>query len=231
MPRDVDEKRELAALTYGNAGREITQAFDVMNSNMALVAGTLAALLGALAAGELFGQALTTTNVPEFSSVSLLVLALAFPLTIRFFLRSVTAYQNLLRFNGVQKAAWRFLAGEVTWEAFAEHQRIYVHDWKSPKTLWVLIKENLKYGYFWVFVVATLPLLWAFKSTGCSRASLVGLLLIVAGLGWEGWTMKGTRRRYFTTPTEPELDRLNGLMERVPLESRGGQHGARGQRN
>jgi hypothetical protein len=213
MSREVGERRELARLSYENAGREITQAFNTMNSNMTLVAGTLAALLGALGAGELFAGDGRPSGFPEFSSVSLLVLALAFPLVVRFFVRSLIAYQNLLRFNSVQTAAWRFLAGEISWEAYQFHQKVYVHEWKSPKTLWQLIVENLKYGYFWIFVAATLPVAWAFRSADWWCAGIVAAGLLVVGLGWEFETMRRSRHRYFVRPDQAELDQLEALMK------------------
>jgi hypothetical protein len=209
---EVAGKRDLARLTYENAGREITQAFSVMNANMALVAGTLAALLAALGAGELFASEGRSNGFPEFSSVSLLVLTLAYPLVVRFFIRSLIAYQNLLRFNSVQKAAWRFLASEISWEAFERHQSLYVHEWKSPKTLSRLIVENLKYGYFWVFAVATLPLAWAFSSADWQCAGIVAAALLLVGLGWEFETMRRSRGRYFRTPDQTQLDNLERLM-------------------
>jgi hypothetical protein len=45
---------ELAKMAYENAGREISQSFDIQNSNMALAAGALAAILTVIGTGNLF---------------------------------------------------------------------------------------------------------------------------------------------------------------------------------
>ena len=73
-----------------------------MNSNVALAAGTLAAILTVLGAGELFASPAPPPKpsaFPDLSPISLLSFARSFPLVYRFFFRAVIAYQNLLRFE------------------------------------------------------------------------------------------------------------------------------------
>jgi hypothetical protein len=45
---EVEERRALAQLMHQDAGREVTQAFEVMNSNMSFAAGLLATLIAVL---------------------------------------------------------------------------------------------------------------------------------------------------------------------------------------
>ncbi len=205
------ERSETARLAYENAGREISQSFDIQNSNMALVAGTLAAVLTVLGTGEIFRAKTRLGGVPVLSVTSLMVLTIALPLVVRFFIRSMIAYQNLLRFNALQIAAWRFLTGKSVWEAFALHHEIYIEKWRSPRTLRHLMLENLKYGYFWIFAAAVVPLGWGFYLASWHWGRTVSLLLLGGALAWETKTLGATRTRYFTVPTREECERLDAL--------------------
>src|ERR1044071_7934045 len=99
MPSEI-KRQSLAGRLYDDSGREMTQNFATMNSNMSLAAGTLAAVLTVLGAGELFGgnNAVPSSKVPTLSPVSLIILVIAVPLVYRFFFRSLIAYQNFIRF-------------------------------------------------------------------------------------------------------------------------------------
>jgi hypothetical protein len=214
---EVASRRELAQLMHQDAGREITQAFEVMNSNMSLAAGTLAALIAVLGAGELFrgkssGVTAVLHGVPRLSSVSLIVLSISLPFLIRFFIRSVTAYQNLDRANGLQREAWRFLTGTRTWAAYQLYVKIYWEGWASSHKLSSLLWRNLKYGFFWIFAVAVAAISWAFvTSTGVSgRIAAAGILVV--GIGWEAGTLINYRRHYFRMPSHEELARLKTLQ-------------------
>jgi len=202
------DRAEYARMVYEDAGREITQSFETQNSNMTLVAGTLAAVLTVLGTGELFHAKSRIGGIPRLSVTSLMVLTIALPLVFRFFVRSTTAYQNLLRFNAIQRAAARFLTGRQPWEAFLLHYTIYVERWRSPRALSRVMLENLRYGYFWVFVAATVPLAWAFYLANWHWGRSVSLALLVVAFGWEASTLPKFRRRYWAVPTEQELSEL-----------------------
>ncbi len=149
----VMDARSLARLQFENAGREITQSFDVMNSNMALGAGTLAAILTVLGAGELFGlgDGQGGRGFPKLSATSLIVLAAAFPLLVRFFIRSMHAYENLERFNRLQRKGWGFLMGQTSWDAYAAFVQVLWVSWCAPMSSWELFWRHMKYGFAWVF--------------------------------------------------------------------------------
>jgi hypothetical protein len=216
MPEAKEERLALAQLAYENAGREITQVFDVMNSNTSLAAGVLAALLAVLGAGELFAQgeeiAQRGETFPRLSAVSLVVLAAAAPLIVRFFIRSMTAYQNLIRFLDIQNRAWSYLTGRLGWEAFDFHVELYWTRWKTPKAMKTIVLSNLKYGFMWIAAVTVLALGWAFWSVDNLWARLAAAGLLVVGLGWEGITLLGYRQRYYQLPDKLDLDRLQELM-------------------
>lgn len=222
-PDEVDT-RQAAALAYENAGREISQAFGVLNSNLTLAAGTLGALLAVLGAGELFGseeirifvegasvKSLSAPvrelhGVPKFSNVALLLLAAAFPLVVRFFIRATTGYQQLERFNLVQRKTWGFLAGMISWHEALGTVDLYVQQWKSPKPLKKLLAGSFKYGFAWVFALALIALGWAFYSAPDDLPRVVAAAFLVLGVGWEALTLR--RSPYFAVPTDAESERL-----------------------
>lgn len=216
-----DNQRHAATVAFEDAGREITQAFDVMGVNLTLAAGTLAALLAVIGAGELFAKQATVVNVngvaakvhaassptvhglPKFTSTSLLLLAVALPLVVRFFVRATFGYQQLLRFNRVRDAQWRFLSGQHTWEHARGHYDVYVVKWRSPASLSKLLEGSAKYGFVWVFVLYTVVLAWAFYTAAGFLPRVVAGAAIGLGLLYDFGTLRGTS--YFTLPTGSEV--------------------------
>jgi len=210
-----EEKRSFAERLFDDAGREMSQNFDTMNSNMSLAAGTLAAVLTVIGAGELFasGTMRPTKEVPSLSPVSLLILVVAAPLVYRFFFRALIAYQNFLRFREVQAEAGRFLLNRRSWEALVLHWDFHVDQWRSPKTFSALLSDNLKYGFMWIFAVLIIGLAWAFYSTSGIAPRIIAGALLLLGVAWEGWTTKMNHSKYFRTVSEAEraqLDQLRG---------------------
>ncbi len=219
MPETLS-RHDLAQLMYEDSGREITQAFEVLNSNMSLAAGTLAALIAVLGAGELFGSksngaSTVLHGVPRLSSVSLIVLSSAFPFLIRFFIRSVTAYQNLIRANSVQRESWRFMMGTRTWTAYRLFIKLYWEDWATPEPLSKLMWANLKYGFFWIFAIAISAIAWAFVTSAGLSARLAAVGILLVGVGWESGTMYNFRRQYYNVPSQKDLARLQELQAQI----------------
>jgi hypothetical protein len=219
MPETLS-RHDLAQLMYEDAGREITQAFGVLNSNMSLAAGTLAALIAVLGAGELFGGKSNGTQtalhgVPRLSSVSLIVLSVSLPFLIRFFIRSVTAYQNLIRANSLQRESWRFMMGARTWTAYRLFVKLYWDDWATPESLSKLVWASLKYGFFWIFAIAVAVITWAFVTSVGLSARLAAMGILLVGIGWEAGTMYNFRRHYFSMPSQKDLDRLQELQAQI----------------
>lgn len=151
-------------------------------------------------------------GVPHLSSVSLIILSASLPFLFRFFIRSLTAYQNLLRANNLQRQAWALLAGQYSWDAYRLYVELYWEKRLTPQKLRSVIWQNLKYGFFWVFAVAVGAIAWAFAtSVGVSgRVTSAGILLV--GLGWEAITLRSYRQHYWTGPNQEQLDQLAGLQ-------------------
>lgn len=211
-------RSEFARMQFENAGREITQTFEIMNSNTALATGTLAALLAVLGAGELFGPTSPRDSLPRLSSVTLLVLAATLPLLWRFFIRSCTAYENLLRFNDIQREAAKYLNGESNWTAFEVHNNLFWRDWKARRPFRSVLWHNLQYGFMWIFLIAIGVLVWAFVSSEGGTPRIVAAVLLAVAAVWEGPALYFYRRNTVPTPNTGELEELR-LARALPIES------------
>jgi hypothetical protein len=213
----ASDHREAARAAFDDAGREVTQAFDTLANNLTLAGGTLAALLAVIGAGELFGRQPVVVSVngstaqvqapgppmahglPEFTNASLLLLAVALPLVVRFFIRATFGYQQLLRFNKVRSAQWRFLSGQHTWAHARGHYDVYVVAWRSPETPATLFWGSAKFGFVWVFFLYALVLGWAFYTASGVLARVVAGAAILIGIGFEIITLR--RSDLFGRPT------------------------------
>jgi hypothetical protein len=214
MSTEVEPHRVAAELLYESAGREISLNFDTMNANLSLAAGALAAVLSVLGAGELFRakpKGVTTSGLPHLSSVSLLVLALVIPLLLRFFVRTMLAYNNLLRYNRLQKAALAFVDGRGEPEWIDLERASYLDDWKSPRSLGALVWHNLEYGYLWIFVVAAGTYAWAMHTANNRSAQAAAAVIVAAGAAWEIFNLVTSRRSFFERPDEDARCRMHEL--------------------
>jgi hypothetical protein len=213
LPSKVN-RREAAGLAYQNAGREISQAFDVLNSNLTLAAGTLGVLITVLGAGELFGvngagaseTVQTQAGIPEFSNTSLLLVAAAIPLLLRFYVRATLGYQNLIRFNKIQSAAWDYLSGAGAWDVFIAHMTVYIKHWRSPQDASKIWFGSFKYGFAWVLAVATLAFAWGMWTADACGPRYIAGAFFFAGIAWDVLTLQGSP--YFARPTKTELESL-----------------------
>jgi len=187
---------ELAEHLYDNAGREITQNFETMNSNMSLAAGGIAALVTVIGAGQLF-KGKVQSHVPSLSAISLILLVAVFPLVYRFFFRSLIAYQNLRRFNLVQNKMVRYLRGQDDWTVASGVVDQYLDRWCTPISFPRAVLENLKYGFFWIFAILGAAIGWGFYSTQGEDARVVAGTILAIGLVWEAATLPGFVSRYF----------------------------------
>lgn len=215
------EQREAARAAFDDAGREITQAFDTLSGNLTLAGGTLAALLAVIGAGELFSRPTVDVSVnggaahvqvpaapmvhglPKFSNASLLLLAVAIPLVVRFFVRATFGYQQLLRYNEVRDAEWRFLSGQQPWAHARSNYDVYVVKWRSPASRGKLFWGSAKYGFVWVFALYAIVLGWAFYTASGSTASIVAAGVILVGIGFELVTLR--RSKLFDLPTDQQV--------------------------
>lgn len=202
----MSQSREVAQLVYEDAGREVTQNFTTMYSNISLASGLLAALLAALGAGELFSDTATkTAGVPDLSPISLVILCLAFPLLLRALVRSMLGYNNLLRYNLIRGAAWKYLSGSGTWLNFYATHEVYQTKWRAPEAIGKSIRSNMKYGFAWLFVVFAVATAWAFyTSTGGPKPRLAAAAILLLGFGWESINLARSAKSYFTLPTDAD---------------------------
>lgn len=205
---------------FDDAGREITQAFNVLGSNLTLAAGLLGALLAVIGAGELFGgqtvivntertrvhtglpSHATVAGLPKLSAVSLLVLALALPLLLRFFVRATIGYQQLQRYNLVSRACWQYLAGDRSWVSAKAHVDVYVVRWRSPATARSLIIGSAKYGFVWIAAIYLVVLGWALATVPDAVPREVAAVILVAALLFDPITLG--RSSYFKEPDATE---------------------------
>jgi hypothetical protein len=197
-----DERREVVHLLYEDSGREVTQNFATMASSMSLASGIFAALLTAIGVGELFAKSNVNKSTAwgglgSPSSVSLVILALAFPLLVRFFIRGLFAYQNLLRFNAVRNTIWDYLAGRVKWYLVAETYDAYVRNWRSTHTFGSLVWQYLKYGFLWLFIVLASALVWGFVLTAGWPGRVAATFILLVGVGTELVLLFRAKPRYF----------------------------------
>lgn len=236
MSEGLDANRAAATLAYENAGREITQAFSVLNANLTLAAGTLGVLLTVLGAGELFGHDIvvqvaghtvdqagvlethTLAGVPRLSDVSVLLLAAAIPLLCRFFIRATIGYQQLIRFNLIQRNAWHYLSGDADWALPHMTMSIYVQKWRSPASTGSLFKGSFKYGFAWVFALATAALTWGLVTAPGVVPRAVGLAFVVVGIGSEWLTLRNAK--HFELPSEKERYELRRLEPKSNIAGR-----------
>jgi hypothetical protein len=227
MSKDLAANRAAATLAYENAGREITQAFSILNANLTLAAGTLGVLLTVLGAGELFGHDIvikiaghtvdragvretpTLAGVPRLSDVSVLLLAAAIPLLGRFFIRATIGYQQLIRFNLIQRNAWHYLSGDADWVLPHMTMSIYVQRWRSPASACSLFKGSFKYGFAWVFALATAALTWGLVTAPGVVPRALGLAFVVVGVGAEWLTLRNAK--HFELPSKKERCDLRRL--------------------
>lgn len=212
------DKRSFAERLFDDSGREMSQNFDTMNTNMSLAAGTLAAVLTVIGAGELFGSATarSSTSIPALSPVSLLIIVIAAPLVYRFFFRALTAYQNFIRFRLVQAEAGRYLLGRRSWEALVLYWDLYIDGWRSPDSFGSLAWDNLKYGFMWIAIVLLIGLAWAFYSTRGIVPRIVASVILSSGLVWESITTRVHRTKYFQTLSHIETVQLRDIQKMAP---------------
>jgi hypothetical protein len=207
----------LARQEFENAGREITQNFSTLNSNMSLAAGLLAAILAAIGAGILYSshevsgaEALSgsVAGLPRLSAVGLVVLSLAFPLLFRFFFRSVIAYQNLQRFLTIQKVCREYLLHKVAWSVVSVNLELFVLKWRSPQPLCSLMVGSLKYGFMWVFVVLAAGLAWGFATSPGYQPKLIAAGVLLLGAAWEVVALAQSYQHFFVTLSTSEAQSI-----------------------
>lgn len=209
--------RDVALVVYEDAGREVTQNFTTMYSNISLASGLLAAVLAVLGAGELFSDSASMrAGLPDLSPISLMILCLAFPLLLRALVRSMLGYNNLLRYNKIRAAAWEYLSGTGSWEEFYATHEVYQTKWRAPEAIGKSIRSNMKYGFAWLFFVFAAATAWGFyTSSGGWKVKAAAALILTLGLAWETFNLGRSAKSYFTLATDGDW---TGARENAPAE-------------
>jgi len=209
---DQETSRDLAKMAYENAGREITLASQALSVNLTLAAGTLGVALVVAAAGALFsGTAHLDDGIPRLSSISLVLVALAVLLIGRFYIRATFAYQQLARFNLIQKAAWAFMEGDLASDGLQHVVRTFLQQQHAPQPWRRSMWGTLKYGFGGVFAVAVAALAWGFATAPTSSVAwIIALVAVIVSLTWETLTLSGSPP--ITPPAPAELWALRNRL-------------------
>ena len=160
---------------YKECGREATLAYTTLNQmkNWAIaVQGTIIAAIAAL----------SRSNAPSIGEASSVQFAfpvavgsvLAYVFTLRFFVRALLCYINLLRWNTLQSTIleWKLLprnarpgstvaTEEARREAVGRSIQNYYYRWRSPINRVSQVASNLKLGFGILLVVPPLLMIWS----------------------------------------------------------------------
>lgn len=210
---------------YHECGREVTLAYTTLNQmkNWSIV------ILGAIVAAVVsFGDAGPPSRSGEMSSfgVSIVVGAvLGYLFTLRFFIRAILCYNNLCRWNKLQKAIveLKVLPQSKKSDATEEERRrklalildLHYHQWLAPLPRSAQIASNLKLGFGLLLALPILLIVWgaiAFWDQFLVR----GLVVFAAG-GTAIELIEFMRSRFFNTPEVDAKRRDKPLIFPVPV--------------
>jgi len=142
---------------YKECGREVTLAYTTLNQmkNWAMI------IAGALLSGVAFGA--REGRYPDEIMFAGVVIGYAF--TVRFFVRAILCYVNLIRWNTLQaKIIGNKLAAQQTTGAISvqvrEDIKVLYEEWRSPIGRWSQLLSNLKLGFALLFSLFGLFLVW-----------------------------------------------------------------------
>lgn len=149
---------------YHECGREITLAFTTLNQvkNWAML------IAAAAISGLAFGS-----SAQEFPSIPMLMgIVVVYVFTLRFFIRAILSYINLLRWNTLQSDCQQLMLipregrdGQVKSKAELANQlkkdiQDYYYQWLSPCDRKTQLLSNLKLGFALLFALPLFFMLW-----------------------------------------------------------------------
>jgi hypothetical protein len=189
---------------YKECGREVTLAYTTLNQMknwaIAIVAAFVSAIV-ALAKPAQSGQDPTLSQIAVYTAA-----VLAYVFNLRFFIRSILCYINLVRWNRLQSEIVKTYltpgTTATTEEEAKKHLREeidnYYHKWRSPITRRDQLVQNLKLGFA---LVLALPLFFvAIWSVEFWDLQVVrGLLVFTIGATLVEFT-DFARSSFFDTP-------------------------------
>jgi hypothetical protein len=200
---------------YKECGREVTLAYTTLNQmkNWAIV--TAAAAISGLAFGTAAGK---FPSVPMFTGT---VIVYAFVL--RFFIRAIICYINLIRWNTLQKdcielklflnptTALTTSEREQAEKKLETHIQNYYHRWLSPLTRKSQLIQNLKLGFMLLFTLVLFFLIWGFAALRNEP--------LVRGLGF--WALGITILEFYDFTHDRAFDDVKSNERR---KTRGDEH-------
>lgn len=152
---------------YKECGREVTLAYTTLNQmkNWAIV------IAGALLSGFAFGTSAITGSIQQFPNrLTFAGTTLVFLFVLRFFVRAILCYINLLRWNRLQtECVETYLlprtkdTGRTRDKAEAQLQeaiRVFYFGWASPINRTAQLLSNLKLGFGLIFALVLFFLVW-----------------------------------------------------------------------
>ncbi len=160
MAHKLDDERWLQ-MFYELVGRELVLSRESQRETHNWVV-TLA--IGLITAGVAFQG--TVEDYPSESSF--IVVLVVIPFFFRFFVRSCLEYSNFNRWVALRNSLDKyFITKQLNPESahnamlhLTESVRLYYFEWKSPKTMRVMLFDNLRLAYAWPTILLLGLLLW-----------------------------------------------------------------------
>jgi hypothetical protein len=176
---------------YKECGREITLAYTTLNQmqNWAIVIqAAIAAAVGSFARASSAGGASPSTAGPLMAMV--VGASIGYLFTLRFFVRAVICYTNLLRWNTLQK--------EIVYHRLqrpAGHNdaklydaiRVYYHDWRATTSRANQLASNLKLGFSLLFLLPIASMGWGIAELPSSALIRGFVTAAILGTVLEGY--------------------------------------------
>lgn len=180
---------------YQELGREKDLSMNILHTttNWAL------ALIGAvLTVYFLYYQSIDKKNLYFSLASLLLILGIIF----RLFVRSILAYNNLLKWNDLKEKTLLLIAdyeNNIFRESFKESYALFISLWRAYRPTKELILSNLHLGYVHIFI---LVILLVIKNICLlpDRQKLIGVIWFVSLMTFELYSFLNSR--YFITPVK-----------------------------
>lgn len=202
---------------YGECGREASLAYNVLNQTNTWGVTLCTALLATI-----FIQAVTVENGDVrflFPTIyHWAYIAVAWVILLRFFARSALGLVNLYRWNALMGAASNVLsipeenpAYPVYVRNFARKVESYLHHWRSPISMWKLLRENLRLMYLWVLLGVLSLFIWGAVVVEKDFYYFIGLAVFAIPTFFEAkWFLgyRAFRRERPVLEEEPDIQRI-----------------------
>jgi len=217
---------------YKECGREVTLAYTTLNQMKNWAMAIVAAFISAIVALGKPGEATVLAPAARLGIYAAAVVAYVF--NIRFFIRAILCYINLLRWNRLQsdivsaylipkplELGERLPTKEQARDILRREIEDYLHRWRSPISRKNQIFQNLKLGFA---LVLALPLFFVIVwSVELWELAIVrGLAVFAAGTTLVEMT-DFARSSYFDTPERSASRRRGKRAEIFPVPvSQGG---------